>query len=228
MKKLFLLSLLCVSTFVWAEPTTQSMDQQFLQMMQKRAEETAKEEEFKNPKKPKIDGTRAALGSKSAAIQIIEYSDFQCPYCKRGADTVKEVREHFKGKVYFQFKHLPLPFHPFAMNAAKVFEAIALQDAKKAYAYHDEIFAHQEALSGGDNYLFEVAKKVGANVDKVKKDMTSEKVQKRINEDMEEAKSFGIQGTPGYIVMGVSLKGAYPKEEFYSIVEKRQAKKSAK
>lgn len=226
---LFLASIFSIQ-LAFAEPSLQNMDQQFMQMMQQRAQEAEKEEEFKNPKKPKLDPSRAVYGNRAAKIQIIEYSDFQCPYCKKGAEILNEVKEKYKGKIMVQFKNLPLPFHPYAMPASKVFEAIALQDAKKAYAFHDAVFASQESLSQGDSFLFEVAKKVGADVERVKKDMNSDKVKKRIDEDMEEAKKFGIQGTPGFLVMGVSVKGAYPKEEFFSIIEKRLAssKKSAK
>ena len=227
-KIIVLVTVAFISNLIVAEQNIQNMDQQFMQMMQRRAEENAREEEFKNPKKPKLDPSRAVLGSRSAKIHIIEYSDFQCPYCKKGAEVLKEVKEKYKGKIMVQFKNLPLPFHPFAMPASKVFEAIALQDAKKAYAFHDAVFASQESLGQGDAFLFETAKKVGANVEQVKKDMNSDKVKKRIEEDMEEAKSFGIQGTPGFLVMGVAVKGAYPKEEFFSIIEKRLADKSKK
>ncbi len=228
MNKVFFLVLVCTN-LIFAEQNIQNMDQQFMQMMQQRAQEAERDEEFKNPKKPKLDASRAVFGNRNAKIQVIEYSDFQCPYCKKGSEILNEVKEKYKGKIMVQFKNMPLPFHPFAMPASKVFEAIAMQDAKKAYAFHDAIFASQESLSQGDSFLFEVAKKVGANVERVKKDMNSDKVKKRIEEDMEEAKKFGIQGTPGFLVMGVTIKGAYPKEEFFSVIEKRLAsKKSAK
>lgn len=205
----------------------QNMDQQFLQMMQMKAQQAEREEEFKNPKKPKLDAARATVGSKSLPIQLIEYSDFQCPYCRKGADIVKELKEKYKGKIFFQFKHLPLPFHPYAMNAAKAFEAIALQSKEKAYKFHDAIFANQEGLGKGDSFLFETAKSLGADVEKMKKAMDSDQVKKRIEEDMEEAKKFGIQGTPGFIVMGVTVKGAYPKEEFIGIINKKLASKKS-
>ena len=194
-------------------------------LAQQKAEEEQKkalEEEIKNPKKPVISEKRAMLGDINAPIQVVEYSDFQCPYCKRGYQTVEELRKKYGKKVLFVFKHLPLDFHPWAMPAAIRFEAIALQSNEKAYRFHDEVFNRQEELSkNGEKFLDAAAKTAGANIAQMKKDMVSEKVKQAIAEDMAEAKSFGITGTPGFIVNGVALKGAYPIASFEQILEKR-------
>ena len=86
-------------------------------------EKKQREEEFKNPLKPAIDESRVIFGNKSAPITIVEFSDFQCPYCTRGYQTVQEIRKAYGDKVRVVFKHLPLDFHPLAMPAAKYFEA---------------------------------------------------------------------------------------------------------
>jgi protein-disulfide isomerase len=182
------------------------------------------EEEMKNPKHPVIEDGRVIFGNPKAPITIVEYSDFQCPYCGRGFQTVKEVEKEYGDKVRIVFKHLPLDFHPMAMPAAKYFEAIALQDPKKAEKFHDEVFSNQKDLNtGGEKYLQSVAKKVGANVAKVEKDINSPAVQKRIATDMEEAKKFDFSGTPGFLINGVSLRGAYPAPEFKKIIDKQLA-----
>lgn len=189
-----------------------------------KAEAVRMEEEMKNPKKPVIEEGRVIFGNKNAPITIVEYSDFQCPYCGRGFQTVKEVEKAYGDKVRIIFKHLPLDFHPMAMPAAKYFEAIAMQDPKKAEKFHDEVFTNQKDLNqGGEKFLKEMAKKVGANVAKVEKDMNSEAVQKRIATDMEEAKKFEFSGTPGFLINGVSLRGAYPVPEFKKIIDKQLA-----
>lgn len=191
-------------------------------MMQQKAEADQRESEFKNPKKPKVSADRAVLGSLSAPIIIVAYSDFQCPYCSRGASTIEEVRKKYGKKVAFIFKHLPLPFHSMAQPAAEYFEAIAIQEPAKAYKFHDEVFKNQQELqSGGEKLLADIAKKVGADMERLKKDLKSPKVQKRIEEDKAEAKAFDISGTPGFIVAGVSLKGAYPVQSFEEIIERR-------
>lgn len=179
------------------------------------------EEEFKNPKQAAVEDGRVIFGKKDAPVTIIEYSDFQCPYCGRGWNTMKEVEKAYGDKVRVVFKHLPLDFHPLAMPAAKYFEAIGMQDHSKAEKFHDMIFANQAKLNqDGEKFLKEATKKVGANLAKVEKDMNSEAVTKRIAADMEEAKKFEFSGTPGFLVNGVSLKGAYPFPEFKKIIDR--------
>ncbi len=185
-------------------------------------EEKAREEELKNPKVAAMPDGRAYQGPKDAPIVLIEYSDFQCPFCKRGFETVEAVLKKYPGKVRFMYKHLPLDFHPLAMPAAKRFEAIALQSTEKAYKFHDEVFRSQEKLGAEkEKFLDAAAKKVGADLAKMKKDMEGEEVKKRIEEDMAEARKFGFQGTPGFLIAGVSLKGAYPLPEFEKIIDKK-------
>jgi len=195
---------------------------------QRLEEEKARAEEFKNPRKPVIDGTRAMRGKPDAAITIVEYSDFECPYCSRGYATLREVEKKYGDQVRVIYKHMPLEFHKNAMPAAQYFEAIAMQDAQKAYLFHDKIFENQAKLKDADAAYFEsVAKDVGADVAKVKAVVNSQAVKDRIAADIAEAKSFEIQGTPAFLINGVALKGAYPAAEFDKIIDKwlAQAKK---
>lgn len=184
-------------------------------------EQTRIENEMKNPLTPTITDNHAYRGPKDAPILLVEYSDFECPYCGRGFNTVEEVMKKYDGKIKFVFKHLPLGFHRMAMPAAQRFEAIRLQSMDKAWKFHDTVFRNQEGLKGGEKYLDDVAKKVGADVAKMKKDMDSDAVKAKIKADTEEASKFGIEGTPGFIVAGVALKGAYPAQNFIEIIEKK-------
>ncbi len=185
-------------------------------------EETAKrDEEFKNPLKPEIEEGRAIWGPADAKITIVEYSDFQCPYCSRGFQTLQEVKKAYPNQIRFVFKHLPLEFHPMAMPAAKYFEAIARQGADKAYKFHDYVFENQGELNAKkDGFLKEAAKKVGADMKKLEKDLNDPSLMDRINKDTAEAQKFGISGTPGFVINGVSLKGAYPFPEFKNIIDR--------
>ncbi|MFM8269287.1 MAG: DsbA family protein [Pseudomonadota bacterium] len=224
MMKLIFVAFLSMAP-LFAEQGLSQQDAQFLQMMQQKAEAEQRENEFKNPKKPKVSKERAVLGSLSAPIVIVAYSDFQCPYCSRGASTIEEVRKKYGKKVAFVFKHLPLPFHEMAQPAAEYFEAIAIQDSAKAYKFHDEVFKNQQDLkTKGEGLLAEIAKKVGANMEQLKKDLKGTKVKERIEADKAEASSFEISGTPGFIVAGVTLKGAYPLQSFEEIIEKKLKK----
>lgn len=202
-----------------------SMAAQRKQQENMEKEEQARvENEMKNPLQPAWPADRAVEGPADAPIKIVEYSDFQCPFCAKGFNVLKEVLKAYPGKVQFMFKNLPLPMHPMAMPAAKRFEAIALQSPAKAYKFHDEIFQNQGKLSSdGEKFLDAAAAKVGANIAQMKKDMNGEKVKARIDADMAEAEKFGISGTPGFIVNGVSIRGAYPAETFKGIINKQLA-----
>ena len=189
-------------------------------------EETKKrEEEFKNPKKPELTDDRAFAGTKGAPITIVEYSDFQCPFCRRGHDTMREVLKAYEGKVQVIFKDFPIErIHPLARPTSDMYEAIALQDLAKATKFKDIIFDNQDELvKGGQKFIEEAAKRAGANVAKAKADAKGDKVKARIEADKAEAEKFGFSGTPGYLVNGVSLKGAYPLEDFKQVIDKQLA-----
>lgn len=183
------------------------------------AEKQAFEDSFKEPLKPEIRSDEAVRGTKGAPLVLVEYSDFECPFCSRGYQTVNALMKKYDGKIQFIYKHLPLSFHPQAMISAQYFEAIRLQSEDKAFEFHDEIFKNQGKLRLGKKFLDATAKKVGANMSKLKKDIDSEKVKERIEQDMAEAAKFGIQGTPGFVFNGIPVKGAYPPAHFDKIVE---------
>ncbi len=190
---------------------------------QKMADEESKrsEEEFKNPLKPEIDPARAIYGAADAPITIVEYSDFECPFCSRGYTNLKETLKLYPGKIRVVYKHLPLDFHPKAMPAARYFEAVARQGAEKAYKFHDMIFENQkEFVKSGEAYLKTVAKKVGADLKQVEKDLADPKLDDRIKADMAEAAKFGFNGTPGFLINGVSIRGALPTSEFQKIIDR--------
>lgn len=190
-------------------------------------EQKQREEEFKNPLKPEIEASRVIFGNKSAPITIVEYSDFQCPYCSRGYQTMKDLKKAYGDKVRFVFKHLPLDFHPLAVPAARYFEAIAMQDHAKAEKFHDLVFENQSQMQGKGEALFkELAKKVGADMKKVEASLKSEKITERINADSEEARKFNMSGTPGYLINGISLRGAYPLAAFKEIIDRQLSAKN--
>lgn len=196
---------------------------------ERKAEETRMEDEFKNPKKPVIDDKHAIFGNKNAPVTIVVYSDFECPYCGRGYQTVKQVQKEYGDKVRVVYKELPLDIHPMAMPAAKYFEAVLLQDPKKAEKFHDIVYENQKELrEGREKFLKDAVKKVGANVAKAEKDANSEAVAAKIKGDMEEAQKFEFSGTPGYLINGISIRGAYPLPEFKKIIDRVLAKGDAK
>jgi protein-disulfide isomerase len=177
------------------------------------------EESFDKPLVADIRSDESIRGPKDAPLTLVEYSDFECPFCSRGYDTVVALLKKYDGKIRFVFKHLPLSFHEQAMITAQYYEAVRLQDPKKAFAFHDEIFKNQRKIKNGVAFLDATVKQVGADLGKVKKDISSAAVKARIDQDMKEAASFGMQGTPGFLLNGVPVRGAYPPDYFDGIVD---------
>lgn len=186
------------------------------------AEQKRVEDELKNPLKPEIPTDRGFMGDTSAKITIVEYTDFQCPFCSRGYTTLEQVRKAYPKDVRVLVKNLPLPMHPMAMPAAKAFEALRLTSPDKAAKFYHEVFQNQNKLNS-EKYIYEAVKKVGGDVAKVKADAEGKVVAERIAADMAEAEKFGMSGTPGFVINGVSIRGAYPFETFKTIIDKQLA-----
>jgi len=195
--------------------------QERAQQDQQSKEVAKRDAEFQNPLKPEIDETRVIFGNKNAPVTVVEFSDFECPFCKRGYNTTKQVLATYGDKVRVIFKHLPLPMHDMAVPAAKYFEAIARQGHEKAEKFHDKVFENQKDLAeSGEEFLKKVAKELGANMTTLAKDLKDASLMDRINKDKAEAEKFEISGTPGFIINGVSLRGAYPFEDFKQIIDR--------
>lgn len=173
------------------------------------------EDQFKNPVKIDI-GSSPVKGPADAKVTIIEFSDFQCPYCKRGADTMAEVMKAYPKDVKVAFKNLPLPFHKDARPAAQA--ALAAGKQGKFWEMHDALFENQRSLS--KEFYLAKAKELGLNVDQFTKDMESDEIKKQIDADSELGAKNGIQGTPGFFVNGVAVRGAYPFDHFKGIIDR--------
>lgn len=181
------------------------------------------EDALKNPMKPEIGADARVRGSADAPITIVEYSDFQCPYCAKGYQNLEQLRKKYGAELRVVFKNKPLDFHPLAMPAAQWFEAVALQSPEKAWDFHDTLFEHQDKL--GEDYFKQVVKDLGLDAAKAAKDAGSDAVRKKIAADMREAAKFGMNGTPGYLVNGVPVRGAYPPSTFDGIIARLKAQK---
>ncbi len=185
-------------------------------------EKKALEDSFSNPLQAEIRADEIIRGSKDAPITLIEFSDFECPFCSRGYNTVMELLKKYEGKIRFIYKHLPLSFHPMAMPAARYFEAIKIQSAEKAWEFHDRVYKDQRKLQNGDGFLKSVAKELKVDMKKLETDLKSEDIEKHIEHDMAQAGKFGFQGTPGFLLNGIPVKGAYPASHFVNLIEELQ------
>ncbi|MBN8555306.1 MAG: thioredoxin domain-containing protein [Deltaproteobacteria bacterium] len=154
-------------------------------------------------------------GTEGAPITIVEFSDFQCPFCKRVLPTVQQVMKDYQGKVKIAFKHNPLPFHPNAMPASKA--AIAAGNQGKFWEMYEKLFANQQELTEANFKKW--AKELKLNPAKFEKDMKDPATQKQIEEDMNFARANGAGGTPSFFINGVLLVGAQPYEKFKEVID---------
>ena len=200
-----------------------SEEQARVQNEAQEAEKQAFDDSFKHPLVPAIDDKTRIRGAKDARYTLVEYADFQCPYCSAGFHTVEELRTRYGANLRFIFKHLPLPFHPQAMPAAQWIEAIAIQSPEKAWQFHDILFENQDKL--GVDFFRKTARDLGIDVNKCEQDVESQTVKDRIAADMAEAKKYGFNGTPGFLLNGIPVKGAYPVEHFEGIIKKLEVTK---
>jgi protein-disulfide isomerase len=196
------------------------------EMAKRRESDEAKkfEQAFEKPLMPEIRKDESFRGSKDGPITLVEYSDFQCPFCVRGFQTVQQLMKKYPGKVRFVYKHLPLSFHKEALPAAHYYEAIRIQNEEKAFKFHDQLFAKQRQIAKGAPFLKKVAKKLGVNMKQLAKDVKSKAVVDRVAEDIKEAAKFGFQGTPGFLLNGIPVRGAYPVDHFEKIIAKLKEK----
>ncbi|HZS35179.1 MAG TPA: thioredoxin domain-containing protein, partial [Polyangia bacterium] len=170
----------------------------------------------------KVDAGQApAVGPKGAPVQIVEFSDFQCPFCGRVVPTVKQLEEKYKGKVRIAFRNYPLPFHDKAQLAAEA--AMAANAQGKFWEMHDKLFTNQQALDRPA--LEKYASELGLNIDQFKSDLDSGKYKQSINADVQYANSLGGgMGTPTFFINGRKIAGAMPIDAFAGIIDEELKK----
>lgn len=162
---------------------------------------------------------RMLRGNPSAPVTIVEFTDFQCPYCANGARTVSAMMAKYEGKVKLIVKHYPLPFHPVALPAALYFEGIALQSPEKAWQFYDAVFANPGRLSEGEDSLKTVAAELGVDMQKLEKDVRSPETYKKIAADKQEFEAAKFDGVPVFIINGTALVGAQPPQAFIEVID---------
>ncbi|MDB5106907.1 MAG: oxidoreductase [Fibrobacteres bacterium] len=144
-------------------------------------------------------GTSFSQGSEKAAVTIVEFSDLQCPYCAQTAPVLDSIARSYPNDVKVVFKHFPLSFHPQAKAAAAA--AIAAGKQGKFFEFRYKVAPHFRDLK--DSVYLAVAKEIGLNMDKFKKDMTlSPEVGAILDEDMQLGRKIGVEGTPTIFVNG--------------------------
>ena len=159
-------------------------------------------------------------GTKDAPIHIVEFSDFQCPFCSRVNPTIKEILETYPGKVKITFRHNPLPFHSNAFPAAVASMAAGRQG--KFWQYHDRLFGDLRGSRSWNEASFVAhAKEIGLDIDKFKKDFADPTLKAYVRRDQAIAAGVGARGTPNLFVNGEKVVGARPFSYFKTIIDKQ-------
>ena len=161
------------------------------------------------------DGVSPAKGSAKPLITIVEFSDFECPFCSAVQATLKQIMQTYGKEVRLVFKHMPLECHQNSLPAARAAYCAAEQD--RFWQFHDALFASRELSPG----LFdEIAADLGLGVPKFQACLSSENSRTAIIKDIETARLLRIESTPSFIVNGQLVKGALSFADFQKIIER--------
>jgi NhaA family Na+:H+ antiporter len=154
---------------------------------------------------PPVDPARDHIrGPVDAPLTLVEYGDYECPFCSRATGVVDELFERFGDNLRYVFRHLPLPdVHPHAELAAEAAEAAGAQG--KFWEMHDELFAHQSELEPAQ--LLGRAAELGLDVERLSDELGTGRYAGRVREDVSSAERSGAEGTPTFFVNGRRLLG---------------------
>ncbi len=192
------------------------------------AEQTSKtpvEIYIPKPRRPTFPvevGNAPWAGGKDAKVTIVEFSDFQCPFCAKGADLLKEIKKKYGDKVKVSFKNFPLPFHNHAERAAIAGQCANEQGMNLFWKMHDEMFANQESLD--PEGLKKLATKSGLKAADFDKCMAENKYLAQVQADKAEGAVLKVKSTPTFFVNGQLINGAQPIEVFAEIIDEELAR----
>lgn len=161
-------------------------------------------------------------GPENAPITIVEFSDFQCPFCSRGKATMDQVAQQYGDKVRIAFKHFPLDFHRQAKPAA--IAALAAGEQGKFWEMHDKLFDNQRAL--GEEDIKKYAQELGLDMAKFEEAIKRPDLAAKVDADIKQGKELGVTGTPTFFVNGKILKGAKPLQAFEAAINAALEKKA--
>lgn len=165
-------------------------------------------------------GSAPALGPSSAPVTVVEFTDYQCPFCHRMQATLQELRRRYGGQVRWAVKNFPLSFHSNAVAAANA--ALCANAQGKYWDYAAVLWEHSASLDKAS--LKNYARDLGLNEKAFKACVDSEKFKGEIEKDMAQAKDLGVAGTPAFFINGIPLTGAQPAEAFSKIIDQELKK----
>ncbi len=157
-----------------------------------------------------------AQGSAKAAITLVQYGDYECPYTRQSTNVVRAIQQELGEQLRFVFRNFPLTeIHPHALHAALAAEAAAAQG--KFWQMHDYIFHHQHTLEDSD--LEQFAEAVGLDMQQFALDVAEQRSLARIEEDVEGGERSGVQGTPTFFINGVLYRGSWEQDALLAALQ---------
>jgi protein-disulfide isomerase len=190
----------------------QTVRQQYLETLKAK---TAVRVTLDPPRQAVAAGTSPARGPANAPIELIEFSDFQCPFCMRANPAVQQVLTTYGDRIHFVYRHYPLPNHPNARPAAEASACAAEQG--QFWPYHDRLFTDQSRL--GEPDLKQHAAALGLDSTKFNACVDTRKFKSVVDADMRAGEEAGVNGTPAFFINGRMLSGAQPFESFKRIID---------
>ncbi|MEK7067568.1 MAG: thioredoxin domain-containing protein [Patescibacteria group bacterium] len=172
---------------------------------------------------PAISTDDNVRGNQNAAVTIVEYSDFECPFCLRFQSTIEQIYNEYKDKALFVYRHFPLnSLHPEAQKAAEASECAAEQG--KFWEMHDKIFAANAAQTMSVEQWKKEAASLGLNASKFNDCLDGGKYASKVAQQQAGGQAAGAQGTPTTFVNGQLVNGAVPYEQVKAVIEQELAK----
>jgi protein-disulfide isomerase len=163
-----------------------------------------------------VELTAHVKGNTESSVKLVEYSDFQCPACASFQPALERIMTEFGDKISFEYKHFPLPIHPFADEAARAAEAASQQG--KFFEYHDALFANQAEWAGAANptaFFAKYANEIGLDETKFKQHYNASLIKGKVKAEFDEARELGITATPTFYLNGAKME-IKTFEDFYN------------
>ncbi|HMI49423.1 MAG TPA: DsbA family protein [Gemmatimonadaceae bacterium] len=159
--------------------------------------------------KPPVTAKDHAAGPDDAPVTLVEYGDYECPYCGMAHPIVQRAQQQLGSDLRFVFRHFPLAeAHPHARLAAQAAEAAGAQG--KFWEMHDALFEHQDALGGED--ILSYAQSIGLDIAKFARDLEAPTYAKKVRDDFRSGVRSGVNGTPTFFVNGIRYDGSWANE----------------
>jgi protein-disulfide isomerase len=146
-----------------------------------------------------------SLGRADAPVTLLEYGDFECPFCGMAYPDIKHIKSRMGDRLRFVYRHFPRPEHPHARHAAEAAECAGAQGEQHFWVLHDQLFEHQQALD--DAHLLEYATETGLDMDQFREDFARHSGRERVQDDLKSAVRSDVHGTPAFFINGQRYQG---------------------